>query len=70
MELLRLAKDRVVWSNCVQNNNQCLYEDMILIDDVQHTVKHEKNVIAIIITTKCVVFQTNLINEKISYKTI
>ena len=35
MELLRLAKDIVVWSklSCVQNNNQRLYEDMILIDD-------------------------------------
>ena len=33
MELLRLAKDRVVWCSCVQNNNQRLYEDMILIDD-------------------------------------
>ena len=30
MELLRLAKDRVVWS---KNNNQRLYEDMILLDD-------------------------------------
>ena len=31
--LLRLANDRVVWSNCVQNDNQRLYEDLILIDD-------------------------------------
>ena len=33
MELLRLAKDRVVGLSYVQNNNQRLYEDMILIDD-------------------------------------
>ena len=33
MELLLLEKDRVVWSKCVQNNNQRLYEDKILIDD-------------------------------------
>ena len=33
MELLRLAKDRGFFGlSCVQNNNQSLYEDMILID--------------------------------------
>ena len=32
MELLRLAKNRVVGISCVHNNNQRLYEDMILID--------------------------------------